>query len=124
MFIEEGDDLYDDQMEVARFFKKELSEIEGIEVEIIPNDETYHEHPVMSHVPRVLIQWSLSKNGISATELDEAMAEEDPPIFLRNIHYYDYYTNKEWRLIDTYYLRPEETSITAKRIKKIFNRTS
>jgi hypothetical protein len=110
-------------MEIARFFLRELSDIEGLEVEIIPNDESYHEHPVMPHVPRVLLQWNRSELGLSASMLDAAMAEEEPPIFLRNTHYYNYYTNKEWRLIDTYYLRPEEPPIITQRIKKIFNET-
>jgi L-seryl-tRNA(Ser) seleniumtransferase len=123
IFLEEGDSLYDGQMEIARFFLKELSDIEGLEVEIIPNDESYHEHPVMPHVPRVLLQWNRNELGLSASELDAAMAEEEPPIFLRNVHYYNYYTNKEWRLIDTYYLRPEEPSIIAQRIKKILQKT-
>ena len=123
IFIDEGDALYDGQMEVARYFLSELTGIEGLEVEIIPNDASYHEHPVMSHVPRVLLQWNHSELGITASELDMAMTEEDPPIFLRNVHYYNYYTNKEWRLIDTYYLRPEELSIIANRIKKVFEKT-
>jgi hypothetical protein len=76
----------------------------------------------MPHVPRVLLQWDNKELGISAQELDEAMAEEDPPVFLRNVHYYNYYTNKEWRLIDTFYLRPAELNIVAERIKKIFKR--
>ncbi len=123
IFLMEGDSLYDGQMEIARFFLRELSDIEGLEVEIIPNDESYHEHPVMPRVPRVLLQWNRSELGLSASMLDVAMAEEDPPIFLRNVHYYNYYTNKEWRLIDTYYLRPEEPPIISQRIKKIFNET-
>jgi len=121
IFLEEGDKLYDSQMETARYFLRELSGIKGLEVEIIPNDETYHEHPEMPHVPRILLQWNREELALSAQELDEAMAEEDPPVFLRNVHYYNYYTNKEWRLIDTYYLRPIELSIIAERINKIFN---
>jgi dTDP-4-amino-4,6-dideoxygalactose transaminase len=122
IFLEEGDKLYESQMETARYFLKELSGISGIEVEIIPNDETYHEHPEMPHVPRVLLQWDKEELGISAQELDEAMAAEDPPVFLRNVHYYNYYTNKEWRLIDTFYLRPVEFNIITERIKEIFSR--
>jgi L-seryl-tRNA(Ser) seleniumtransferase len=122
IFIEEGDALYEEQMKVAGFFHNELSEIEGLEVEIIPNDESYHEHPVMPHVPRVLLQWDQSEFKLTAGELDEEMAKGDPPIFLRNIHYYNYYTNKEWRLIDTYYLSPVELPIVADRIKKVFNK--
>jgi L-seryl-tRNA(Ser) seleniumtransferase len=122
IFIEEGDSFYDGQMEVAKYFLRELGDINGLEVEIIPNDESYHEHPVMPHVPRVLLQWNGSELGFTASELDEAMAEDDPPIFLRDTHYFNYYTNKEWRLIDTYYLRPEEPPIIAERIKTAFEK--
>ena len=118
IFLEEGDSLYDGQMEVAKYFLRELSNINGLDVAIIPNDASYHEHPVMPHVPRVLLQWNRSELGITASELDNAMAEDDPPIYLRDTHYFNYYTNKEWRLIDTYYLRPEEPPIIAERIKK------
>ena len=124
IFLEEGDSLYDGQMEVAEYFLRELSNIKGLEVDIIPNDESYHEHPVMPHVPRVLLQWNRSELGFTASDLDTAMAEDDPPIFLRNTHYYNYYTNKEWRLIDTYYLRLEEPPIIAERIKTAFKKHS
>ena len=122
IFREEGDKLYEGHMKTARFFLRELSEVKGLEVEIIPNDETYHEHPVMPHVPRVLMRWDRDELGISADELDEAMAKDDPPIFLRNTHYYNYYDNKEWRLIDTFYLRPVELEIIAQRIMKIMQK--
>jgi L-seryl-tRNA(Ser) seleniumtransferase len=124
IFMEEGDQLYDIQMEVARYFLRELGGIRGLDVEIIPNDKTYHEHPEMPHVPRVLLKWDREELGLSAYELDDAMAEEDPPVFLRNVHYYDYYTDKEWRLIDTYYLRPVEINIIAERLKGIMKRTA
>ncbi len=93
-------------------------------MEIIPNDETYHEHPVMPHVPRVLMQWDAKKMGMTAEELDEAVARDDPPIFLRNVHYYNYYTDKDWRLIDTFYLRPPEKVVVAERIRRAFLDTS
>ena len=124
IFLEEGDSLYDGQMEVAKYFLRELSNIKGLEVEIIPNDESYHEHPVMPHVPRVRLQWNKSELGLTASELDTAMAEDDPPIFLRDNHYFNYYTDKEWRLIDTYYLRPEELPIISERIKTAFEKNS
>ncbi len=40
------------------YFHKELSGIQGVNVIIIPNDETHHEHPMMPHVPRVLVEWA------------------------------------------------------------------
>jgi len=122
IFIKEGDKLYDQQMETANFILRELKKIEGIEVKIIPNDETYHEHPIMPHVPRVLFEWDAKKKGFTAKDLDLKMAEEDPPIFLRNSHYYNYYTNKEWRLIDTFYLRHLEEKIITERLQRIFNK--
>jgi len=119
-FVEEGDGLYDEQYAAAEYLVEELRGISGLQVEIIPNDETYHEHPVMPHVPRVLMQWDANEMGMTAEELDEAVARDDPPIFLRNVHYYNYYTDKDWRLIDTFYLRPPEKVVVAERIKRAF----
>jgi len=120
IFVEEGDGLYAEQYAAAEYLVEELKGIPGLEVEIIPNDETYHEHPVMPHVPRVLMQWDAKKMGMTAEELDEAVARDDPPIFLRNVHYYNYYTDREWRLIDTFYLRPSEKVIIVERIRRAF----
>ncbi len=120
LFVEEGDGLYDEQYAAAEYLVEELKGVPGLEVEIIPNDETYHEHPVMPHVPRVLMQWDAKEMGMTAEELDAAVARDDPPIFLRNVHYYNYYTDKDWRLIDTFYLRPPEKVIVAERIRRAF----
>lgn len=120
IFVNEGDQLYEKQMKTAEYFRKELSGIQGINVIIIPNDETFHEHPMMPHVPRVLVEWDQKELGLTALDLDNAMAEDDPPIFLRDTHYYDYYTNKEWRLIDTFFLRSPEEEIIVERMKKFF----
>lgn len=124
IFVEEGDGLYDEQYAIAEYLVEELKGIPGLQVEIIPNDETYHEHPVMPHVPRVLMQWDAKKMGMTAEELDEAVARDDPPVFLRNVHYYNYYTDKDWRLIDTFYLRPPEKVVVAERIRRAFLDTS
>jgi len=120
IFVEEGDSLYEQQLETANYLKQELMGVPGLIVEIMPNDETYHEHPEMPHVPRVLLQWDRKDIDMSAKDLDDALAVDDPPIFLRDIHYFNYYTSKEWRLIDTYYLRPVEKKIVAERVRKVF----
>ena len=122
IFLREGDSLYERQMKTAEYLVKELSDIPGLGVSIIPNDETYHEHPMMPHVPRVLVEWDAKKLGLSAKKLDELMAKEDPPVFLRDTHYYNYYTNREWRLIDTFFLRPCEERIIAERMRKILSK--
>jgi len=109
-------------METAKYFLDELAHINGIKVKIIPNDETYHEHSIMPHVPRVLLEWDKEKIGFTAEDLDIAMSVDDPPIFLRNKHYFNYYTNMEWRLIDTFYLRESERTIVSQRLKKIFEK--
>jgi uncharacterized pyridoxal phosphate-dependent enzyme len=119
IFVEEGDSLYEQQLETANYLQQELSGVPGLMVEIMPNDETYHEHPEMPHVPRVLLQWDRKDIDMSAEDLDASIAVDDPPIFLRNTHYYNYYTNKEWRLIDTYYLRPIEVKIVADRLREV-----
>jgi hypothetical protein len=48
------------------------------------------------------------------------MMEKDPPVFLRNIHFFNYYTSREWRMIDTFYLRPPEEEIIIERLNKYF----
>jgi len=76
----------------------------------------------MPHVPRVLVQWDDAKLGLSAKQVDEAMAQEDPPVFLRHFIYSDYYTNRAWRLIETFYLRPGEEKIVAERMKRLLTK--
>ncbi len=122
IFVQEGDALYEQQMQTVQFFVRELSGLPHLAVDVIPNDATLHEHPMVPHVPRVRLQWDGAKAGLAAAGLDEAMAREDPPVFLRNAHYFDYYTNKEWRLIDPFFLREDEAKIVAERLKKIFGR--
>jgi uncharacterized pyridoxal phosphate-dependent enzyme len=122
IFVEKGDSLYEKQMKTAEYVQSALSNIPNVTVTIIPNDETYHEHPIMPHVPRVLLEWDGTDLGLKAKDLDKAMCEEDPPIFLRHSLYANYYTNKEWRLIDTFYLRDGEPDIVIERIRRIFSR--
>lgn len=120
IFVQEGDGLYAAQMETARYFVRELAGLPALSVDIIPNDATLHEHPMVPHVPRVRLQWDGAAVGLTAAGLDEAMAREDPPIFLRNSHYFDYYTDREWRLIDPFFLREDEAQIVADRLRRIF----
>jgi len=120
IFIQEGDGLYEKQMRTARYFTDALDGISGLKVSVVPNDETYHEHPVMPHVPRVLMEWDARQMGLTAEDLDRAMAQEDPPVFLRNAHYFNYYTNSQWRMIDTFFLREGEPEIIARRLKRVF----
>ncbi|MBW2264169.1 MAG: hypothetical protein JRG91_19565 [Deltaproteobacteria bacterium] len=122
IFLEEGDGLYDEQLKMAEGMREKLSGLAGIAVSIIPNDESYHEHPMMPHVPRVLIEWDAEEIGLTSEDLDVHMAEEDPPVFLRDVHYFDYYTNKQWRLIDTFFLRPPEVEIVVERLERVFTR--
>lgn len=124
MFVKNGDSLYSKQMKTAKYFLDELSGIKGLEVTIIPNDETFHEHPVMPYVPRVRFQWDMKEIGLTADAVDKYMAKDDPPVFLRRGIYHDYYTNKAWRLIDTFYLRQGEEKIVADRIKQLFKNKS
>lgn len=119
IFVEEGDALYAEQMETAEYFEGELRDIPGVDVCIMPNDESFHEHVFTPRVPRVLLRWDAREIGLTGKDVDEAMAREDPPVFLRNSKYFTYFTNKEWRQIDTYHLREEEAKIVAMRLKKI-----
>jgi len=120
IFINEGDSYYSGQMKIAQNIVEKLSQIPNLEICIIPNNERFHEHPTMPHVPRVKIEWDMDIIKLKPSQLDKALANEDPPIFLRGIVYYPYYTNKAWRLLDTYYLREEEVEILIDRLKKIF----
>jgi L-seryl-tRNA(Ser) seleniumtransferase len=120
IFVKEGDTQYEKQMQIAKYFKTELADIAPLDVQIIPNDDSLHEHPVVPHVPRVLIQWDAEKVGMTAEDLDQAMGIEDPPVFLKERHYENYYTRQAWRIIDTYHLRAGEEEIVADRLKRIF----
>ena len=63
---------------------------------------------------------------LEPSQLDKALADEDPPIILRGKkgNYYSYYTNEAWRIVDTYFLREEEVEIVINRLKKIFDNHS
>ena len=119
IFTQEGNAQYKQQMQTARYLHGALSDIAHVDVQIIPNDESFHEHPVVPHVPRVLIQWDPNDLSLSAEELDDAMAAEDPPVFLKERHYENYYTDKSWRIIDTYFLREGEAQIVVQRLRRI-----
>jgi uncharacterized pyridoxal phosphate-dependent enzyme len=122
IFVEEGDSYYTKQMGVVERVKGELEDIPGVKVSIIPNNESYHEHIYSPHVPRVLIQWDAEKLGITGIDVDKAMAVEEPPVYLRSQKYYNYFTNRDWRQVDPYYLRPGEELIVAERLRKILTR--
>ena len=119
IFVEEGDSLYAKQMETAEYFMRKLSDIPGVEVCIIPNDDSFHEHIFTPHVPRTLLRWNAKSLGLTGKDVDKAMAAEDPPVFLRNSKYFPYFTNEEWRQIDTFYLRDGEKEIIADRLRRI-----
>jgi L-seryl-tRNA(Ser) seleniumtransferase len=120
-FIENGEALYEKQMKIAEYLVQELNNIQGVKAVIIPNDETFHEHPVVPHVPRVLIEWDEKDLGLTSSDVDRLMAAEDPPIRLRSYIYYDYHTNKAWTLIETFTLREEESRIVAERLKRLLS---
>jgi L-seryl-tRNA(Ser) seleniumtransferase len=122
IFIDEGDALYEDQMRKAEYMAEKLGNIPGLEVSIIPNNEKHYEHIFSPKVPRVLFQWELEKIPITGVELDEALSKEDPPIYLRNSKYYNYFNDKQWRQIDTYFLRDEEVEIVLASIKKYLSK--
>ena len=119
IFVKEGDTWYQKQMQMAKYMAGQLNDITGFEVDIIPNDETLHEHPISPHVPRVRIQWNAANQKLAPEQVDKAMAEEDPPVVIRAGIYFDPLTNKASRLIDTYYLREGEEKIVAERLRRI-----
>jgi len=119
IFVREGDTWYEKQMQKAKYIAEQLKNIGGFEVDIIPNDEALHEHPVSPHVPRVRVQWNPVERKLTSEQVDAAMAEEEPPVVLRTGIYFDPLTNKASRLIDTYYLRDGEEEIVAGRLRRI-----
>ena len=118
IFVEEGDSFYAEQMRVVESIVEELRGLPGIQVRILPNDESFHEHVYYPHVPRVLLEWG-PELGFTGVDVDEAMAKEDPPIFLRSGKYYSYFTKMEWRQVDPYYLRDGEWQIVAQRLRRV-----
>ena len=121
IFLEEGDTLYEMQLKKAQYIAEELDKIPNLEVMIIPNTDKLHEHTFSPKVPRVLFQWDSEKIPLTDVQLDEALSKEDPPIFLRKSKYHNYFTNKNWRQIDTYFLRDEEVEIVIDSINKFFS---
>jgi len=55
---------------------------------------------------------------LTGEDVTEAMAGEDPPVFLRRTKYYNYFTNKAWRQVDPFYLREGEEKIVAERLRR------
>jgi hypothetical protein len=107
--------------ELVDYIVNKLNTIKNIEVEVIPNNEEFHEHPVTPLVPRIKIKWDEKDLGISSDNVDKYLIENDPPIHLRNRIYCNYYTNKSWRIIDTYCLRKDEAKIIVNRLREIFS---
>ena len=77
-FVEEGDALCAEQMEEAKYFVNELRDIHGVEVCIMPNDDSFHELIFAPHIPRVLLRWDASELGLTGKDADEATTREAP----------------------------------------------
>ncbi len=125
IFVSRDEDLlYQEQMEKAEHIVKQIEDIPHLTVRIIPNDDKDYEHPISAHVPKVYMEWDQEKIGFDAQGLDEAIAEDDPPISLRPPRLTQSYTttSRSIRLIDTYFLRDGEEKIVSERLKKVFTR--
>lgn len=120
-FVEQGDAWYNDQLAMAQRITEELKRVPGLTVRVIPNDGTLNEHPVMAHVPRVLLEWEPSA-GLTPDELQTIMAAGDPPVALRGPMFWSGgFGEPRYRtLIDTYFLRPGEDTIITERIAQAF----
>jgi D-glucosaminate-6-phosphate ammonia-lyase len=116
IFLEEATTNYTNLLNRALRIKQGLENLSGLNVRVIPNDEHYHEHPLAPRVPRVLMEWDIEVTGFNAAELDITLRTEKPEIFLKERHYADYYSNKAWRIIDTYCLNPEQDDFLIKKI--------
>ena len=116
IFLEEAAANYTTLLKRADLIKQGLDGLPGFNIRVIPNDEHYHEHPLAPRVPRVLLEWNTEVTGFNAAELDMALKTEMPEILLKERHYADYYSNKAWRIIDTYCLNAEQDDLLVKRI--------
>jgi len=121
LFVKKDEKLeYKKQMARLEKIKNFLSHLNNIDLEIVPNDEKYHEFPVMAHVPRLKLEWNEHKIGMKAEDLDLKLATKYPPIMLGST-ILNPFTNKQIRYINPYLLRDNEVEIIAKRIIEIFS---
>ena len=116
IFLEEATTDYTTLLDRANRIKQALEGLSGLNIRVIPNDEHYHEHPLAPRVPRVLMEWDTEVTGFNAAELDMALKKEKPEILLKERHYADYYSDKAWRIIDTYCVNSEQDDLLVKRI--------
>lgn len=116
IFLEEATTDYTTRLGRANRIKQALEGLSGLNIRVIPNDEHYHEHPLAPRVPRVLMEWDPEVTGFNAAELDMALKSEKPEILLKERHYADYYSNKAWRIIDTYCVNSGQDDLLVKKI--------
>jgi len=122
IFVEKDENVeYNKQIELLEYISIHISSIPCISVEIVPNNEVYHEFPIMARVPRLKIEWDKNSARIDAKELDSRLAIGDPPIFLGST-ILNPFTNKEIRYINPYLLRRSEAEIVAERLKEVFTK--
>jgi len=120
IFLEEGDTRYEKEMQIANRFLAALSKIDGLEVCVIPNDETIYEHSSVAQVPHVKLEWDCQKLGLTSAELTKCMAAETPPVLLkRTITYFNHYSSRETCVINPAHLREGEEELVIERLMRV-----
>ncbi len=115
---------YDKQFTKAAYMAKQLENIPGVSVSIVPNDGETYEHPLMARVPTVRID--IDKGALGLDTIDkvyEAMQSGDPGIFIRFPRFEDRefgpFTHRASVFLFTYYLRDGEEEIVAKKMQEV-----
>ena len=125
IFVQEGDSEYERQMAIAQYFYDELSDMPHVTCWIIPNDSDHHEHPSMAHVPRVKVEWDSAALELSLRDLEEHLAEGDPPVVVATSSCtYNHYSSRPACILDTTHLSGDQPKIVVDRLREAFLRAS
>jgi L-seryl-tRNA(Ser) seleniumtransferase len=118
---------YEKQLSKAKYMVKQLEDIPGISVSVVPNDGKTYEHPLMARVPNVKIDIDKAALGLDTVgKIYDAMRNGEPGIFIRSPRFEDPefgpFTNRASVFLFTYYLRDGEEEIVAKRMREVLTK--
>ena len=115
---------YERQASKAKYMARQLEDIGGISVSVVPNDGRIYEHPLMARVPSVRIDIDKEALGLDTTrKLYDAMRNGQPGVFIRFPRFEDPefgpFSHRPSVFLFTYYLRDGEEEIVAKRMREV-----
>lgn len=116
------DEEYAKLMKKAEWMMNELKDIPGLQVNILPNDEKYFEHPVHPHVPMTHLEWDDDEMGLTDIEFSKLMMEDPHPISVRPPRVEYIFSDKCQRNISTYCLKPGEEKTVVEKIRETFTK--